>query len=116
MKRKIYICGLFYFFSHLNINNFFFVFSFQDITEQSAEYPVKLRKIFFDDNIVLEFIVGNTLEDTTITDVRVELKFESEEMEEVQMVSVNEIKTNTSGSVFITIATHPEHKIVLGNF
>jgi len=87
-----------------------------EVTETSAEYPVKLRKLFFDNYIVLEFIVGNTLEDTAIKNVSVETKYESEVLQTVQVISVKEIKTNTSASVLVSIAKHPEYKIVVCNF
>lgn len=82
------------------------------ITDAKAEYPVKLRKIFFDDYMVLEFSVSNALENSALSAVTVDLQFDSELLKTVQVLSINQIKTGESASIFVTLAKHPEYKIV----
>jgi len=85
------------------------------VTDVNSEYLVKVRKIFFDDYLVLEFNIKNTLDSQVLSDVHVELQFDSDDLKVMQVVSLKQIKSNESGSVFITVAKNPEFKIIMAN-
>jgi len=87
----------------------------KEITDPQAEYQVRVKKILFDDYIVLEFAVKNTLENNVLFDVTVDLQFDSEDLKTMQIISVNQIKTNDTSSVFVTVAKNPEFKIIIAN-
>lgn len=87
----------------------------KEITDPQAEYQVKVKKILFDDYIVLEFAVKNTLENNVLFDVTVDLQFDSEDLKTMQIISINQIKTNDTASVFVTVAKNPEFKIIISN-
>lgn len=45
-------------------------------------------------------------------DVTIELPLESENLKKAHIITVNEIKYNQTGNVYITFAKHPESRIV----
>lgn len=85
------------------------------VTDAGAEYIVKMRKILFDEYIVLEFSVKNTIESQVLSDVHVDMQFDTDDLKVMQMVSLKQIKSNDTGSIFITIAKNPEFKIIMAN-
>lgn len=85
------------------------------ITDPNAEYLVKLRKIFFDEYIVLEFSIKNTLDSQVLCDVHVDMQFDTEDLGVKQMVLLKQIKSNETGSIFVTVAKNPEFKIIMAN-
>ena len=46
-------------------------------------------------------------------DVNVDVQLESDDLKIMQVISVNQIKTNDTASVFVTIAKNPELKVVI---
>jgi len=87
----------------------------KEITDPQAEYQVKVKKILFDEYIVLEFAVKNTLENNVLFDVTVDLQFDTDDLKTMQIISINQIKTNDTSSVFVTVAKNPEFKIIIAN-
>lgn len=69
----------------------------------------------FDDYIVLEFVVSNTLENVILGDVTVTLEIESGSLQVMQVISANQIKTGEKASIFITVAKDPEVRIAPSN-
>lgn len=82
------------------------------MTEEDADYLVSYRKYFFDEHIVLEFLVKNTVANSILEDVKVKLVLNSEEVDVALTVPASEIKYNETSNLYIGIARNPENKIV----
>jgi len=85
------------------------------VTDPNSEYLVKVRKIFFDEYLVLEFSVKNTLDSQVLCDVNVDLQFDTDDLKVMQVISLKQIKSGETGSVFITVAKNPEFKMIMSN-
>lgn len=85
----------------------------KSITDPNAEYKVKVRKIFMDEYILLEYVVQNTLDNHVLSDVHVEITFDTDDLKMMQVISLKQIKSGETGSVFVTVAKNPEFKIVM---
>lgn len=56
-----------------------FTTQIQQVNDQNAEYPVSVMKHFYKDHIIFQYLLGNTIEDQRLSDVKFEaLKVESE--------------------------------------
>jgi len=55
------------------------------------------------------------LDSQVLCDVHVDLQFDSEDLKVMQVISLKQIKSNESGSVFITVAKNPEFKMIMAN-
>lgn len=71
-----------------------------------------MRKLFFDQCILLEYFVQNKLDGQSLKDVHVDVVADSELLKNMQTIIINELKPNVSGSIFVTLAKHPDYKIV----
>ena len=61
----------------------------------------------------MEFPIKNTLDNHVLSDVTVDIQLDTDGLQMMQVISVNQIKTNETASVFVTIAKDPEQKIVI---
>lgn len=68
------------------------------LTEKETEYSVSLIKHVFEKAIVFEFIIKNTLEDSALLDVSLELHSLSQEQGEMQMMFSTSIRSLPPGS------------------
>lgn len=69
-------------------------------------------KYFFEEHIVLEFLVKNNTQDTILRDVKVKLELSSEEVDVALTVAAAEIKEGETSNIFVGVARNPENKIV----
>jgi len=91
------------------------VLDYKLLTDPKAEYLIKLRKIFFDNYVVLEFNVTNTLADHVLREVNVEFNLQNDNLKLVNATSINEIRANDNSNCYLIIAKNPEFKILAFN-
>jgi coatomer protein complex subunit gamma len=95
-----------------NLGEVRMVLDYKSLTDAKAEYLVKLRKIFFDEYLLLEFNVTNTLSNHLLKDVTVDINFSNENLKIMTGTSVNEIKGGDSGNAYVVIAKNPELRVI----
>ncbi|KRX03144.1 Coatomer/clathrin adaptor appendage, Ig-like subdomain [Pseudocohnilembus persalinus] len=84
-----------------------------NLTEDpDSENLVEVYKFFFDEHIVFEYHVKNNLNDRNLKNVKVEVKFDSENLQEQHSVPVDIIQAEESSNVLIGVARNPEEKII----
>lgn len=53
------------------------------------------------------------LENHVLFDVTVDVQIDVDDLKPMQIISVNQIKTHDTASVFVTVAKNPEFKIII---
>lgn len=62
-----------------------------NLSDKDCEYQVVLYKFFFDDFIVLEYQIKNTLTDRNLIDVKMELIFDNQNIKEICSINADKI-------------------------
>ena len=73
------------------------------LTEQETEYVTSVVKHTFNDHVVLQYIIKNTLNDQLLERVSVTLDFDNEELDAEQIVPVKQLVFNQPESCFISL-------------
>ncbi|KAL4445701.1 hypothetical protein ABPG74_006252 [Tetrahymena malaccensis] len=83
-----------------------------DLTDKNASYLVSYVKYFFDDYVVLEYLVKNKAQDQILKDVKVKLDLNNENIQVEKIVAATEIKEEEASNIFVALARNPEFKVI----
>ena len=79
---------------------------YKKLTDQSAEYLTKYRKIVHDKIVVMDFEITNTIEFQIINDVTLDMQTISNEgfdLEKLEIIPIKSLKTNESGHLYFKL-------------
>ena len=71
------------------------------LTENDSEFEVRMRKLFFQEHLILEFSVTNRIPDTVLEEARVELKHDNERLKLMHIIPAKEIRHNETSDIFL---------------
>ena len=80
--------------------------SYKKLTNESAEYLTKCRKIIHDKIIVIDFEIKNTIEFQTINNISIEidnLQSEGFNFDKAEIIPIKSLKTNDVGHLYFSI-------------
>jgi coatomer protein complex subunit gamma len=80
-----------------------------ELTEKETEFVVTAIKHIFNDHIVIEFNIENTLDDIVLENVNVISQLDNDEYVEEFTLPIESLKPNTQGKVYISIS-RPDDK------
>ena len=89
-----------------------------ELTESETEYVVSAVKHIYDDHIVLQYDVKNTLQDTVLTDVSVVAtpSDEDESLEEEFTIPISKLITDEPGTVYVSFRKVTESTFPVTSF
>ena len=79
---------------------------YKKLTDQSAEYLTKYRKIVHDKIVVMDFEITNTIEFQIINDVSLDmqmLNYEGFDLDKTEIIPIKSLKTNESGHLYFKL-------------
>ncbi len=79
---------------------------FKKLTDESAEYLTKCRKIVHDKIVVIDFEIKNTIEFQTINNISIEvenLQSEGFDFDKAEILPIKSLKTNEEGHLYFAI-------------
>ena len=79
---------------------------FKKLTDESAEYLTKCRKIVHDKIVVIDFEIKNTIEFQTINNISIEvenLQSEGFDFDKAEIIPIKSLKTNEEGHLYFAI-------------
>ena len=79
---------------------------YKKLTDQSAEYLTKYRKIVHDKIVVMDFEITNTIEFQIINDVSLDmqmLNYEGFDLDKTEIIPIKLLKTNESGHLYFKL-------------
>ena len=79
---------------------------YKRLTDQSAEYLTKYRKIVHDKIVVMDFEITNTIEFQIINDVSLDmqmLNYEGFDLDKTEIIPIKSLKTNESGHLYFKL-------------
>ena len=79
---------------------------YKKLTDQSAEYLTKYRKIIHDKIVVMDFEITNTIEFQIINDVSLDmqmLNYEGFDLDKTEIIPIKSLKTNESGHLYFKL-------------
>ena len=79
---------------------------YKKLTDQSAEYLTKYRKIVHDKIVVMDFEITNTIEFQIINDISLDmqmLNYEGFDLDKTEIIPIKSLKTNESGHLYFKL-------------
>ena len=83
------------------------VTAFKKLTDQSAEYLTKFRKIVYDKAVIIDFEITNTIELQMINNVKIEIEnLESNgfDFNKTEIIEIDKLGSNQAGHVYLKLS------------
>lgn len=84
----------------------------QQLTDNKSEYIVSVVKHFFDNHIILEYKIKNTLENVALSDVGVELTIKNPNLQFERVVPAKKIESGCASNIFVGLVFNPNLRLV----
>ncbi|CAD8045387.1 unnamed protein product [Paramecium sonneborni] len=86
-----------------------------NLTDSKCEYLVTVVKHFFDNHIILEYKVKNTLDNVTLNDVSLELTIKNQNLQFERIVPAKQIQPQCVSNILVGLQFNPNLRLVQSN-